>query len=286
MTRVATVRTVYFTLTVRWREAIDGWGSYLISGSKPSTTLYLRQYHLRRFADQHGHLDPWEVTVDDLTAWLASYEWAPETRRSYQGSLRSFFHWAHVSGRVSVDPAALLPTIKPPDAQPRPAPEEFFRDALRQATPRIAMMVELAGFAGLRRGEIAQASREDVEPDPGGWVLFVHGKGRRERRVPLLPGFARELRAAQTGYLFPGSIGGHLSAPYVGKLISSVLPDGWSAHSLRHRFSAKFYEHERDIRATQQVLGHASVVTTQRYTPVPAGALWRGMSNVGLDMTA
>ena len=62
-------------------------------------------------------------------------------------------------------------------------------------------------------------------------------------------------------------------APYVGKLMSRALMAGWSAHSLRHRFAGLAYSVERDIRAVQELLGHASVRTTQIYTPVPSGAL-------------
>lgn len=263
-----------------WQEALGSWALYLRSASKPATTLGLREYQMLRFAKDHPDVLPWDVTLDHLTDWLGAFTWAPETRRSYRAALRSFYHWAHITGRVAVDPAALLPTVPVAPREPHPTPEAFFREALRCASPRVQIMVELGGFVGLRRGEICLVHSDDVEPDLGGEVLFVHGKGRRERRVPLLPGLARELRARPRGFIFPGAIDGHLSPHYVGKLISAMLPDGWSTHSLRHRFGSKFFEAERDLRATQTVLGHASVVTTQIYTKVPAGALWNGIGNV------
>lgn len=250
------------------------------SASKPETTIALRSYHLRRFARDHRNLPPWAATLDDLTTWLGSFTWAPETRRSYRGSLCAFYHWGHITGRITADPTVLLPAVKPPDAESHPTPEEFFRAALKQATPRVRLMVELAGFVGMRRGEIAAAHRDDVQPDLEAWSILVHGKGRRERMVPLLPGLALELRAMPPGYLFPGQIDGHLSPHHVGKLISAMLPDGWAAHSLRHRFSNKFIEAERDIRALQKALGHASVATTERYTRVSNDAIRRGIGNV------
>lgn len=286
MTGDTIVRPMNFTLPEHWGAAIAAWGKYLRSASKPPTTLYLREYQLRRFAADHPQLMLVDITLDVLTMWLASFEWKPETRRSYRAALRSFFDWAHITGRITTNPAGLLPRISLPDAQPRPAPEAYFVEALRSADSRVALMVELAGLGGLRRGEIAKVHTRDVESDPDGYVLLVQGKGGTVRRVPLLPGLAGELHAMPEGYIFPGQIEGHLSPHYVGKLISGVLPPGWAAHSLRHRFGSKFYETERDIRATQTVLGHKSVRTTQIYTKVPAGALWRGMQGVGLDMSA
>lgn len=265
---------------LHWQDSLEAWLLFLRATSKPETTIGLREYQMRRFARDHRDTPPWAVTLDQMLAWLGSFTWAPETRRSYRASLRSFYHYGHVTGRISADPAALLPSITPPLTESRPAPEIYFREAMRQATPRVCLMVEMAGFAGLRRGEIAVARREDVEEDLDGWSILVHGKGRRERRVPLLPNLARELRAMPAGYLFPGQISGHLSPHYVGKLISSVLPDGWAAHSLRHRFSNKFFEGERNIRATQKVLGHASIATTQRYVRVSEDAIRRGIGGV------
>lgn len=263
-----------------WRDVLDLWMDWLRSASKPETTLYLREYQMRRFAADHASLDPLALTLDQIASWLGAFDWAVETRRSYRAAIRSFYHWAHITGKVLADPAALLPTITPPITYPRPAPEAVFRHALSSAPDRVLLMLELGGFCGLRRAEIAQVSTVDLEQDLDGWSLRVHGKGRRDRPVPLLPGLAVQLRKMPSGYLFPGQISGHLSPSYVGKLMSAALPEGWTAHSLRHRFSAKFYENERDIRATQEVLGHASVVTTQRYTPVPSGTLRRAIQSV------
>lgn len=264
----------------QWQDSLEAWVLFLRATSKPETTIYLRDYQMRRFARDHPDTPPWLITLDQMLAWLGSFNWAPETKRSYRASLRSFYHYGHITGRIAVDPAALLPSIPPPITESRPTPEIYFREAMRKAPPRVCLMVELAGFVGMRRGEIAVAAREDVEPDLEAWSMLIHGKGRRERIVPLLPGLARELRAMPSGYLFPGQIDGHLSPHYVGKLVSSVLPDGWAAHSLRHRFSNKFIEAERDLRALQTALGHASVATTQKYTRVPDSALRRGVGNV------
>lgn len=86
--------------------------------------------------------------------------------------------------------------------------------------------------------------------------------------IPVPSTLARDILAAN-GWLFEGNIDGHLSAAYVSKLISRALPEGWTAHTLRHRFASMAYIGAgKDIRAVQELLGHASVATTQIYTAV------------------
>lgn len=263
---------MYLDTPQNWREPLRSWLTSLRAAGKPETTIYLRGYQLRRFAAETG-LDPWTATLDDLTEWQAGHGWGPETLRSFRAALRGFYNWAHLTGRISVNPALLLPSVIPPAGQPRPASEDMLRAALATAHPRERLMVEMAARAGLRRGEIARSRREDVERDIDGWWLRVLGKGSKTRRVPLSPALAAEIRRMPDGWLFPGQINGHLSPPRVGELVSALLPETWTAHSLRHRFASKAYAGERDLRAVQELLGHAKVSTTQRYTLVPDGAL-------------
>lgn len=258
----------------QWHQAMVSWIGWFHSSSKPETTIYLRGYQIRRVAADFILLGigPWEATLDDLSQWLGSFDWAPETRRSYRATLRTFYTWAHVTGRIGMNPAALLPGITPPRGLPRPVPEQMYRAAVIKAHERERLMLRLAGEAGLRRGEIAVVRPADVERDDDGWALRVHGKGSKERRVPISDSMAGAIRRSDDMWLFPGQIDGHLSAPRVGELISELLDEGWTAHKCRHRFASIAFEVDRDIRAVQELLGHASVVTTQIYTLVPTGA--------------
>lgn len=83
---------------------------------------------------------------------------------------------------------------------------------------------------------------------------------------------ARTLRARDAGYVFPGQVDGHISPGYLSRLISRLLPPGVTMHGLRHRFATRAYAIDRDTFAVQQLLGHASPVTTQRYAQVPDSA--------------
>lgn len=261
----------------RWGTELEQYAVWLSVAVGSIGTVKLRLYQLRRAA---GTLEggPWEQTLESLTAYLASQSWSPGTLRSGGAALRSFYGWAVTSGRVTVDPTLGLPKVSAPPGKPRPASEVVVEAGLRERDERVQLMIRLAAQAGLRCCEIALVHVRDIHEDLVGWSLLVHGKGRKQRVVPLTDGLARALRLyGADGYLFPGQVDGHLSAAYVSKLVSRALPQGSTAHRLRHRFASRAYSGTGDIRAVQELLGHASVATTQIYTAVPDGAMRRGV---------
>lgn len=230
------------------------------------TTVGLRRYQLTRFAADHPGTSPWEMDAIMLTAWLASHGWGRETLRSYRSALRSFYGWAHAAGLTSTDPARLLRPVPATVGRPRPAGEPVIDAALTIASPRVRLMIILGSRYGLRRAEIAQVHRRDLQTDEfGAWSLLVHGKGNKPRVVPLLDDMAHAIRDSQTPYLFPSPHGGHLTPAHVGKLVHRALGEA-TTHQLRHRFGTVTYRRTKDIRAVQMLLGHASVATTQIYT--------------------
>lgn len=253
---------------------IQRWAVWLRAAGRPVTTIDLRTYHVRRVMREID-VDPWSLTTEDLVTYLGAQVWAPETRRSYRASLRAFYLWAQATGRRVDNPAALIPLVPIPRGVPRPTPDQIYRDALIVATPRVRLMVQLAAVCGLRRGEISRLRREDVQPDLIGYQLSVLGKGGHRRNVPLTDDLARTILGLPSGWLFPSSAsaGGHLTAPHVGKLVSRVLPEGWTCHTLRHRCATVAYASTRDLRAIQELLGHAKPETTARYTQVPNDAI-------------
>lgn len=265
-----------------WEQAIDEWSLWLIAAGLKESSRYLRRYHLTRFSRHVGDVSPWDLDHDDVVRILARPNWAAETRRSARSSLTSFYRWAQASGRTSTNPAALTPSVPVRRGTPRPTPDGILQRALEDADERLTVMLTLGAYEGLRRGEICKVHRNDVvQMDDEHWELVVIGKGDKRRQIPLLDSLARRLIAlgdeSGTGYVFPGQINGHLSAPYVGKLMSQALPRGWSAHTLRHRFASKAYAVERDILAVKELLGHEDVRTTQIYTAVPSDARLRAV---------
>jgi integrase len=250
--------------------------AWMRAAGRPESSIYQRGYHLRRFA-RETMLEPFAVTLEDLVQYLAGHDWGKSTRHAVRSTLRTFYRWARDTGRMSENPADRLPSVQPPLGHPRPAPEEAIEAGLEALDERVRLMVRLAASAGLRCAEIARVHTDDVFEDLEGWSLRVLGKGSRHRVVPLTRRLALELRALPHGYAFPGRIDGHLSAAYISKLVSRALPEGATAHMLRHRFASRAYSAQRDIRAVQELLGHSSVATTQVYTKVPDGALRAGV---------
>jgi site-specific recombinase XerD len=229
----------------------------------------LRTYHVTRAA-QALTVPLVTATSTDLADWLGAQDWAPATRRSYRGSLVQYFRWLVATGVRVDNPAALLPAIKVPRGLPRPAPEDVYDAALGAADPRARFAMLLAGQCGLRRGEIAGLHSRHVERDLFGYSLRVTGKGGHTRLVPVATGDTLEflLRRVEPGWLFPSDRGGHLSPEHLGRIVSRSLPQGWTCHTLRHRFATTIYRSTHDIRATQELLGHARPETTAIYTQV------------------
>lgn len=220
-----------------------------------------------------GDASPWTVTSGQLVQWAGRQEWSRETRRSFRSSALSFYRWAVDAGHVDVNPADKLPRVKPSDPAPRPAPETAYVRALLSAPPRERLMLRLAAELGMRRGEVAQAHADDLTRDLLGWSLVTHGKGGKDRTLPLPDDLAAELRQLGPGYFFPGGQDGHLGAAWVGKLVARLLPGAHTMHALRHKFATDVYSVNRDILVTQELLGHASPVTTRRYVKVPGAEL-------------
>lgn len=260
-----------------WADELEAWTRALRAAGRSEQTIGLRTYHLRRLASwaRPRGLAPWTMTLDDLLDFTGSHDWERETRRSYRSSLRAFWRWGVLTGRTSRDVAADLPVVPPAKPMPRPAPPEAVAVALREADERVWLMIRLANELGMRRGEVAQVHSDDLMRDLHGWSLHVHGKGSRDRVVALPDSLARALRRLPPGYAFPGNDNGHLSARWVGRLVGRLLPAGVTMHQLRHLCATELHEQTKDLRAIQELLGHASLATTQRYIAVQPEAVRR-----------
>lgn len=270
--RPAGVNVSQVAITGAWAEAIDAFLNRERAGGAPNTTLTTRRQHLQHMG-RRIDAGPFDVSADILVQWFGRQDWKRETRRGRRTTLRAFYGWAHGTGRMATNPALELPRVKAGEAVARPAPDGIYTRALIAAGERETLMLRLAAEYGLRRAEVAGAHADDLFDDLGGVSLRVHGKGERARNVPLAPGMAAQLRALGWGFFFPGDDNGHLSPRWVGKLITNLLPDGWTMHTLRHRFATRAYAVDRDVFTVQELLGHASPATTRRYVQIPNDAL-------------
>lgn len=264
-----------------WAPLIDDYLVTLAAVGQRPATIALRRALLCRMTRGLDGVGPIDLTGERLVAWFGRQtHWSIETRRSYRATARGFFAWAYKAGRVPAYLGDELPPVRQRKAPPRPAPDHAWRAALEAADARVTLMLRLAGEAGLRRAEVSRVHHRDLVEGDGGWSLLVHGKGDKKRLVPISDSLAEAMRAclfrgnpkkgvdqidSPGGWLFPTGLGGHLTAGQVGKLVAQALPDGWTMHTLRHRFATRAYRGTHNLRAVQVLLGHESVATTERY---------------------
>ena len=233
----------------------------------------------------------------DLRAWLASQAatgTTNTTRARHLSAVRSFFHYlARHHGVTNPAPALLgRPKIRPPAPRalsPSQATELVDQIGAEHADPRwqardTALFTLLYG-AGLRIAEALSLDCGSVGPAAAAG-LRVLGKGSKERIVPLLPAVQEALAAwmalhpsgARDAPLFIGARGARLDPAVARKTMRDYrrhagLPEHASPHALRHSFATHLLAGGADLRSIQELLGHASLSTTQRYTSVDAAGL-------------
>lgn len=234
--------------------------------SRNASTVRLRMGHLADLRKVHPNL--LRVTYDDLVDYLTDGRrkaLKPESRKSIRSSLRSFYAWAYKRGLIKVDPAYPLEAIKVPHAEPRKATDDQVTANLDAMSDRDRAVVLLARLGCLRRAEIANLPRSARR----GRILIVHGKGDKDRTVPLPPQLADALTALEVGdseFYFPGRGDRPISPETVWRVVREHV--GINTHALRHAGATAAFRSTRNIRAVQELLGHTNVATTQRYVHV------------------
>ena len=210
-------------------------------------------------------------------------------------ALRSFYRFCGRTGRIDINDLSWLRAPRPPKSVPKPVSEEDARALLAAIFRRrgddwakqrdFALLMMLYG-SGLRISEALDLMRRDV---PLGDWLRITGKGGKIREVPMLPAIA-EAVAAYVGAcpfdggpdapLFVSARGNAFGARAAQRLVETLrlelsLPAHVTPHALRHAFATHLLGNGADLRAIQELLGHASLSTTQRYTNVDEAHLLR-----------
>jgi site-specific recombinase XerD len=232
-------------------------------------TRHDREGALRRLA---AYLDKplVEATAEDLDSWQSSLRVSISAIATYTSHVASFYRWALEQGHLDSDPATLLPRPRIPRRFPRPIPEQDLRVAITCATEPLRTWLVLAAYCGLRAGEIARMETYDVSNEGDIWTLLVRGKGDRERFVPLPVAIRSVLAAHMTGGgpMFRRPDGRPFTPDGVSEKASDHLHglgQPHTLHTLRHRFATRLFGLSKDIRVTQEMLGHASPSTTAIY---------------------
>lgn len=231
-----------------------------VAGQSPATIALRRSFVARWAAGTH----PGDDIEASMITFLSGRDWSMQTRASAATSLRSWLHWArtHTDILRLPEPDA-IPVPRVPRTSPRPLHDEAIVAALANCDDATATMILLGREAGLRRAEISQLHTDDLLP--GGRIL-VHGKGGKQRVVPVSPMLAGHLDRVPRGWVFPHPTdpSQHVTPRVVGDRITRALPSG-TAHQLRHAFATSSYAARHDVLAVQRLLGHSSVATTMGY---------------------
>jgi integrase/recombinase XerC len=242
-----------------------------------------------------------DLAPEDVRAFMARRRAAGVGGRSLMralGGIRSFAHFVERQGKGGIPALQAVRAPKLARTLPKPiavaAARRLIDSDLRagEARPpwilaRDAAVLALLYGSGLRISEALGLSRGDV-PKPGqGDTLTVTGKGSKRRMVPVLLPVLRLIadylalcphQMTADGPLFVGARGGPLSPRVVQLAMARLrgalgLPDTATPHALRHSFATHLLARGGDLRAIQELLGHASLATTQIYTAVDSAQL-------------
>ena len=256
--------------------------------------------HLLNHAVRHGVTRVDEIDITVLRGWLAAMASADRSRATIArraAAARTFFRWATHTSRVSTDPTLRLGSARATGTLPTVLALEPVTRLLDAARERAAdgdpvhvrdwAAVELLYATGVRVGELCGADVDDL--DLADLTLRVVGKGDKQRVVPfgrpaaravttwLSTGRPRLVRDGSRGALLLGRRGGRIDQrqvrTVVHELAALVGVDDVAPHALRHTAATHLLEGGSDLRTVQEILGHASLTTTQRYTHVSAERL-------------
>jgi integrase/recombinase XerC len=242
-----------------------------------------------------------DIDLRCLRSWLANQQTRGRARTTLArraSAARVFTAWAVRTGRATADAGAALATPKGRRTLPRALSAAEARALVETAAAaaldsgpvglRDAAILELLYATGIRVGELTGLDVDDIDQERR--VVRVRGKGRKERVVPFglpcakaldqwlaagRPALAREGSAAA---LFLGARGGRVDQRTVRAMVHARLADVPGApdvgpHGLRHTAATHLLEGGADLRAVQEILGHASLATTQIYTHVSSERL-------------
>lgn len=259
------------TLTL---EAIDQFQKSLFANGVSLNTVkaYTTDLKLLWMKGRQDQFTP-ELVTTYLQANRAT--WSPSTFNRKLGSFRAYAKWLGMGDFLA---GYRTPTVAPGLPHPLPGLADDLRAMLKAARkPSHKALVALCGFMGLRISEALAAKDDDLHSFEGGGAawLKVRGKGDKTRDVPVTPEVLRVLLASSEG------VGDARFVP----LTDRAARRAWtrigaragvsrptSSHDGRMTFGTLAFNNSKDIRATQELLGHASVEQTQLYTGVSADA--------------
>lgn len=295
MTLVSPAASAMLTRWLEMKQSVQGVSKNTITAYQTDLLSFF-SFMGHHFGENLGVAPLKKITIQDMRAWLAHERGrgiAPRSLARELSAVKSFYHW--FAEREGFDATAILATRSPKFQQKLPRPVEQkaaralietveFQSTKPWVAKRDAAVLTLLYGCGLRISEALSLTGRDF---PLSSTLRILGKGSKERVVPVLPiaQYAVAAYVAECPYelspkspLFYGVRGGPLTPRTLQKSMAAArmqlgLPATATPHALRHSFATHLLSAGGDLRSIQELLGHASLSTTQTYTAVDAARL-------------
>ncbi len=275
----------------QWIDKFDQYLRLELNRSLNTTEAYRRD--LTEFASwiTNNRIDtfnPIDVTTSDMRAWLASSasKLSHLTLRRKAQSLRAFYRWLHLCGKINTNPAADLQLAKAPKHLPTFIKETEIEELLNElqsrqdfASIRARMILLLLYSTGIRQEELRTLTDYDIDYSLG--EMRVTGKRNKQRVIPLPIELMNEIQewqstrdahnqsSSEIKALFPGEHG-FISRATLYRIVNlglaSTSSSKKSPHVLRHTFATAMLNNGAALDSVKEFLGHTSLSTTQIYT--------------------
>lgn len=253
----------------RGMELIDGYIEHLRRAGRSDQTMRDRLGILTRL-NRELLYGVGQVSREELAQWLYRARWSQNTRATYYRCLKSFYGWAADPDDpwITDNPMRRMERVANPASMPRACTDEQLAELLARAREPFRTWAILAAYNGLRCIEISRLNREDVTEKQ---LMVVRGKGGRPRVHDTDSAVWAAVKDLPPGAIarVPGSgerATAHYVSAYAADHFQRVLKIPVSLHKMRHWLGTTVQREYRDIRVTQAILGHASIVSTQVYT--------------------
>ena len=279
-----------------WLKEVKNYSNYTII-SYQNDLAYFYQFMSKHLGDIVGLQQLQALETKDIRAWLAerlAKEYETTSNARSLSTIKSFFRWLEKNNYVKNSAIFHIQSAKIKKPLPKAISENQALEALENINfqhnkdawieARDVALLTLIYGCGLRIGEALSIKYGDI---PTGDSLVIIGKGDKQRKVPVLPivrtAIAEYIKSCPFSFeakspLFIGLRGKKLDPAIFQKTIRTVrtnlnLPDTTTPHAFRHSFATHLLASGGDLRSIQELLGHASLSTTQRYTFVDKNRL-------------
>ncbi|KAF0198670.1 MAG: integrase/recombinase XerD [Bacteroidetes bacterium] len=281
---------------MQWQILIRGFRAYLqVERSMPANTVdaYLRDISklATYFSPENHNIQPSSLQLKDLRQFvneLASVGIAATSQSRIISGIRSFFHYLILENEIKSDPTELLEMPK----TGRRLPDVLTTDEILKVLSVIDLsepngernkaILETLYGCGLRVSELVNLKLSDLHFDEG--FIMVTGKGNKQRIVPIGSDAIRQtgtylkfkrniqkVSRESEDIVFLNQRGNRLTRAMIFEIVKKLVTKAGitktvSPHTLRHSFATHLVENGADLRAVQEMLGHASITTTEIYT--------------------